>query len=188
MDHVLWLFDEAWERRRRRRRSLAWVALVLCGAGVVIYALTRPGSVPTRPAGLREPAGTIVEAPSAVFSKPPYMGVRCQVPNSIACDEVGLAIWLRHPAYSVRASIDGRDLAMKRFGDTLISTDKPRTAFDGYLRPAGIVSRMHVQPEPGTTSWYGNSTPFASVWVLIDYLSGPPVITHLRVPLMAGWG
>jgi hypothetical protein len=116
------------------------------------------------------------------------MGVLCPVPNSIACDRVGLAIWLKRPAHSVRASIDGRSFAMNRFGDQLISNRQPRTEFDGYLRPAGIVSSMHVRPEPGTSTWLGDGTPFPTVWLLIDYGSGRFVATHLRVPLGAGWG
>lgn len=188
MEHVARLFGEAWERRRRRRRTVAWLGTMLCAVAVLTYAVVRPRSAPEPAVGIQIPAGTIAQSPAVVFSQPPYMGVRCAVANSIACDEVGLAIWLRRSAYSVTASINGRPLAMNRFGDQLISAATPRTEFDGYLRPAGIVSSMHVRPRPGTSTWLGDPTPFASVWLLINYGHGHPVSTHLQVPLMAGWG
>jgi hypothetical protein len=36
--------------------------------------------------------------------------------------------------------------------------------------------------------WMGDGTPFPTVALLIDYGRGRYVVTHLRVPLMAGWG
>jgi hypothetical protein len=186
MEHVAWLFDEAWERRRRRRRTVAWVGLAVCAVAVLTYVVVSPR--PWSVASIQQPSGTIAQAPAGVFSQPPYMGVRCAVPNSISCDRVGLAIWLKRPAYSVTASIDGRRLAMDRFGDQLISAVAPRTEFDGYLRPAAIVSSMHVRPFAGTSTWFGDPTPLTVVRLLIDYGHGRLVTTHLQVPLMAGWG
>jgi hypothetical protein len=190
MEHASWLFGEAWEHRHRRRRAIASSAVAASAALILVLAYSGGGgtAAPGPPGGIREPSGTIVESPSAVLSQSPYMGVRCPVANSIACDQVGLAIWLKHPARSVTASIDGRRLAMDRFGDRLTSSTRPRTAFDGYLRPAGITSSMHVRPVPGTRLWLGDPTPSAAVWLLIDYGSGRHVATHLQVPLMAGWG
>jgi hypothetical protein len=189
VEYVSWLFREAWEHRRRRWRTVAWIGVAACAAAVLLYAIAVPGSAPRVPAGFDEPAGTITESPAVVFSQSPYMGVHCRVPNSIACDEVGLAIWLKRPADSVRASIDGRALVMDRFGNQLSSLARPRMEFDGYLRPAGVMSSMHVRPVPGTTStWLGDPTPFASVWLLVSYRSGRYVATHLQVPLAAGWG
>jgi hypothetical protein len=77
---------------------------------------------------------------------------------------------------------------MNRFGDRLGSSSKPRREFDGYLQPAGIVSRLRVRPEGGPNMWMGDGTPFPTVALLIDYGRGRYVVTHLRVPLMAGWG
>lgn len=142
-----------------------------------------PSTVP----GIHEPPGTLARSPSRVLSQAPYMGVLCPEPNSIACDQVGLAIVLKRPAMSVIASINGRMLAMNRRGDQLTSTRKPRLEFDGYLKPAGIVSSLHVRPLPGKI-WLGDPTPFETVWLLVDYRGGRYVVTHLRVPLSAGWG
>jgi hypothetical protein len=49
-----------------------------------------------------------------LFSQPPYVGVACPTANSIACDRVGLAIWLRRPAARVNAVRDCR--AARRMG------------------------------------------------------------------------
>jgi hypothetical protein len=160
----------------------------MAAVGMAI-ALGSPRIAPKLTVGFKVPSGTVQMSPSAVFSQSPYMGVRCPVPNSIACDQVGLAIWLRHPAFSVEASIAGAAVSLNWFGDErrLGRLIKPQRAFDGYLHPAGIVTRLHVQPGPGST-WYGNETPSPLVWVLVDYGPGGRVLTHLRVPLMAGWG
>jgi hypothetical protein len=191
MDYVIPLIGEAWEhRRRRRRRAYLAVAALLCMAAVGMeVAAGSPRIAPKLTVGFRVPSGTVQMSPSAVFSQAPYMGVHCPVPNSIACDQVGLAIWLRHPAFSVEASIAGATVPLDWFGDErrLGHLSKPRRAFDGYLQPAGIVRRLHVQPAPGRM-WYGNGTPSPLVWVLIDYGTDHRVLTHLRVPLMAGWG
>ena len=78
---------------------------------------------------------------------------------------------------------------MNWFGDERVVTSRrPHTDFDGYLHPAGIVSTMHVHPMSGTSTWLGDGTPSPTVWLLIDYGHGRYVLTHLQVPLAAGWG
>ncbi len=126
----------------------------------------------------------MARAPGQVLSRSPYMGVACHGPNSIACDRVGLATWLKRPAHSVRATIDGRPLSLARFGNPLT----PGTEWAGYLKSAGIVSRLHVRPVAGTSTWLGAGTPSGTVWIVIGLGGGRHVVTHLRVPLMAGWG
>ena len=189
MSYVAPLFGEARERQRRRRRAVALAGLAAAAvAAFAIYASDVLRSAPRSAPGLHEPSGTVAAPASTVFSQAPYMGVRCSVPNSIACDRVGLAIWLKRPAYSATATIDGRPLAMNRFGDRLIDSRTRRTEFDGYLQPAGIVSSMHVRPTAGSNIWSGDPTPFVMVRLLIDYGGGRYVVTHLRVGLSAGWG
>jgi hypothetical protein len=191
MDYVLPLIGEAWDHSRRRRRRgylaaavlLALVALAVVGVSMSPHPGARSG------VGLRIPSGTIQISPSAAFTQAPYMGVHCPVANSIACDEVGLAVWLRRPAYSVDASIAGASLPLNWFGEEyrLRDLSRPRRAFYGYLHPAGIVSRLHVRGLTGAM-WFGEGTPSPMVWVLINYGDGHRAVTHLRVPLMAGWG
>jgi hypothetical protein len=86
---------------------------------------------------------------SAVLSKSPYMGVSCRVPSSIACDRVGLAVWLKHPAVSVTAKINGAALLLDSYGAAAVGAPVPRRQFTGFLQPAGIVSRLHVRPVNG---------------------------------------
>jgi SAM-dependent methyltransferase len=40
----------------------------------------------------------------------------------------------------------------------------------------------------GIDLWQGDPTPYPVVWLLIDYGRGRHAVTHLRVPLSAGWG
>lgn len=189
MEHVAWLFGEARERQRRRqRRLLAALVTAVAVIGAAAAIPQRPGPLsPSRPP-ISTPPGTIAVSASAVLAQAPYMGVHCPTANSIACDRVGLAIWLKRPAMAVSATINGRMLAMDRVGDRLIALGRPRTEFDGYLQPAGLRTSLGVRPIAGTDLWEGDPTPYPVVWLLIDYGRGRQAITHLRVPLSAGWG
>ncbi len=128
------------------------------------------------------------------------MGVACPQPNAIACDRVGLAIWLKRPAISVNATIAGQPLKLDWFGEeTRIASHKPRTAFDGYLQPAGLTTRLHVKPTEGPSIdpvcgcqvgpiWYGANAPDPIVQLQIEYPNHTRVVTQLHVGLAAGWG
>jgi hypothetical protein len=185
----LGVITEARHRQRRRRTAIAVGLLVAAIAAVI--AATYP-----RDAGAPIPATTssaALTAPGRVFSQSPYMGVACPVANSIACDRVGLAVWLRRPAVAVTATIAGAPLKLNWGGDrspgfALRHDPTPRTAFDGFLQPAGIVARLRVKPEPGTSTWLGSGTPTPFVALRIDYGHGRIVLTRLRLPLSAGWG
>jgi hypothetical protein len=187
MSAIAWLFDDAWTlRRRRHRRYGLWLALVVSAALTVFVA--RPFGGAGAPG-----AGTQVafEQASRVLTQQPYMGVHCPVANSIACDQVGLAVMLKQPAISVLASIDGRQFKLNRRGDVLDRSPRPRVEFDGFLQPAGIVSRMHVHTAPGSDFWAPDlrqPDPTAAVRLQIDYGNGRIVVTRLRVALSAGWG
>lgn len=118
------------------------------------------------------------------------MGVACPVANSIACDRVGLAVWLRRPARAVTATIAGAPVALDWHGDQppASGASGPRRAFDGYLQPAGIVTRLHVTPESGGLRWFGDGAPSPVVRFRIDYGHGRVVRTQQPVELAAGWG
>jgi hypothetical protein len=88
-------------------------------------------------------------APATVLSRSPYTGVACPQPNAIACGRVGLAIWLKRPAISVNATIAGQALELNWFGEERVAGNKPRTAFDGYLQPAGLTTRLHLKRTEG---------------------------------------
>jgi hypothetical protein len=189
VEHAVWLFGEARERQRRRqRRTLATLAAAVAVVGGAALITARPGPSGVSRPPLSTPPGTIAVAASAVFAQDPYMGVHCPAPNSIACDRVGLAIWLKRPAVAVTATINGRMLAMNRVGDRLIATGPARAEFDGYLQPAGLRTSLGVRPIAGTDLWQGDPTPYPVVWLLIYYGLGRHAVTHVRVPLSAGWG
>lgn len=58
-----------------------------------------------------------------VLARAPYMGVACPTPNSIACDRIGLAIWLKEPARTVTATIAGHHLRLQPGGSA--ARDRP---------------------------------------------------------------
>ena len=132
---------------------------------------------------------------SDVLARDPYMGVSCGIPNSIACDRVGLSVSLRQPAVAVTATIAG---APVRLDDRQWSGPRRsglRTLFAGFLQPAGIISRMRVRPDPGSpTTWEANRAvpavlpPPANVRLRIDYGHGRVVVMQTRVETARGLG
>lgn len=130
-------------------------------------------------------------AEPAPFSQRPYMGVSCPEPNSIACDRVGLSVWLREPAMRVEASIDGRQFALDDDDwSEAPDTQGRRRVFAGFLQPAGLTepgSVLHVEPEAGD-HWIGQKPVSATVELDITYSEDEHVGEEVTVPLLAGWG
>lgn len=196
------IIQEAWEHRRRRHQAIGAAALATVTAVVIVSGFARggfgfgnSGSMPA-----------ISVAAATVLSEAPYMGVNCPVANSIACDRIGLAVTLRHPARAMTATVAGARLAMKYRGDVLYRGESPRTEFDGFLQPAGIVSRFHVKPVEGSVvytshghvrvvtrpqMWFGNMRDYpaaVAVRLTIREPDGRILITHTNVDLSTGWG
>jgi hypothetical protein len=201
MSYVTWLLDEAWEHRRRRYRRLAFAILAAAAAVTLgLLASSRDHNFATSGTAPRSQAVT----PSRVLSGPVYLGVRCPIANSIACDRVGLAVSLKRPAISVSATIAGAPVNLDWFGDQRLSSGSQHREFDGYLQPAGIVSRLHIRPVEGTEvlteggrtrlvnspqMWFGegDARP-ALVRLTIHYAGGRVLTTQLHVALATGWG
>jgi hypothetical protein len=185
------------QHRRRLRLALALVLAIAIGAAV---ANSLRGAQHTAKVNGRPVRGLPLLAPAAVLSQNPYMGVACPQPNAIACDRVGLAVWLKRPAISVNATMGGQPLKRDWFGEQPhFATNKPRTAFDGYLQPAGLITRLHVKPTEGPSIdpvcgcrvgpiWYGANAPEPIVHLQIEYPNHTRVATQLHVGLAAGWG
>jgi hypothetical protein len=182
------IIPEAWEHRHKRHRSSAIAALVAAALVAALAVVVWRGLGPTQRSA-NQPAHSALVAASTVLSKPPYLGVRCPIPNSVACDRVALAVWLRHPAMSVTATIAGEPLTLNDPRPVTGPAGLPRRVFDGNLQPAGIVSRLHVHPVSASSQkWLGADAPAPVVRLMIHYPGGRVVVTRLRVPLSAGYG
>jgi len=181
------LIEEAKRRARRRRsRNAAIIFAVLLVAGGIYLAFDHGGAqTPPLPRAASKAGGASVKE---ILRRDPYMGVSCRVPNSFACNRVGLAVWLREPAVRVRAAIAGRAFSLD---DPQWSgrAQHERRTFAGFLQPAGLIDGpLQVTPDAGPDRWIGREPVSAPVklWIVRDH--GPPITTTVHVRLMPGWG
>ena len=58
-------------------------------------------------------SGATPERASRLVSQAPYVGVSCRRASSIACDRVGVAVWLKRPAVGVTTTIAGQRLPLR---------------------------------------------------------------------------
>ena len=119
-----------------------------------------------------------------------YMGVRCREPNSVSCDRVGLAIWLKEPAEHLFAEIEGRPLELVSPGEFVPGRG---TGWEGYLRPAGLLDPggpLAVTREPGERPdyWSGRTPVDAEIRLTATYADGSSASETIRAPLHPGWG
>jgi hypothetical protein len=132
-------------------------------------------------------AGCAADEPRSLeLARAPYMGVACRVPNSIACDRVGLAVWLKKPAHRLTASIAGRNVTMRSPGSFVAGRG---TGWEGYLHPAGVrQGPLEVRPDRGTDYWAGRRPVYAPVRITAYFRDGTSASRVVRVRLNAGWG
>jgi hypothetical protein len=178
------------EARQHRRQRWMWTAAVMSVAALaVVLGLSVSGgrTTPAPNSGAPRLLGPgKIEAPRLVFLQNPYMGISCRLPNSVACDRVGLAVWLRRPAV-VTATVDGLAL---RLNDPTWSVAyptgrHPTFRYAGFLQPADMTTRMHVPP---SSMLFVKPLSSPSVWFRIDFGHGNVVLTHKDVQLEPGWG
>jgi hypothetical protein len=190
-ERELGVIKEAQRRRRRRRLASASAMLASCALASAIIFGSGGGAKPRHapPRGRAASVSGVLTSPAAVFVKDPYMGVACHLANSIACDRVGLAVWLRHRA-TVTATIAGAPLRLNapRWSYSVRDGRHMLYVYAGFLQPAGLRSRLHVTPLPNTQTWLGSDVPSPLVRFRIDFGQGNVVITQERVWLSAGWG
>ena len=188
----LGLIKNARHRQRRRRFAGAAVALLSASTGLML------GLGGDRPSGSSRSAGvesrsvaTTIRAPGAVFAHRPYMGVACHVPNSVVCDRVGLAVWLRRPA-TVTAKLAGAPLVLNAPHWSYVTRDRHAHTlyvYAGFLEPAGLTTRLRLVPNSKwTNSWLGANAPSPLVQFRIKYRDGAVILTQEHVYLSAGWG
>lgn len=116
------------------------------------------------------------------------MGVSCHKPNSIACDRIGLTVWLARPA-TVTARIAGVPLRLNdpTWSYVTYQSGVRLYVYAGFLHPAGLVTRLHVVPV-GAATWLGANATSPLVRFRVDYRRGDVVIGQEHVLLHAGWG
>jgi len=177
------------DARRRQRRRRATLTLAMLGVGLAVGLALSPGG--RSPSGVRSrdnpPSSSLTLDPGALFSQAPYMGVACGVANSIACDRIGLTVWLREPAMAATATIAGRTFRLDNPAWSGPAHHGQRTVFAGFLRPAGITTRLGVTTQHGT-HWDGSDGPNPLVILHLTRLGQPPTQAWVNVLLMAGWG
>jgi hypothetical protein len=176
----------------RRRRRLAVVAAALVAGLIAVTIGSSGGEQSTRTTASPSQPGVGVASITSrapVFAQDPYMGVACDIPSSIACDRVGLAVWLRRPAI-VTATIAGAPLKLNDRAWSWVAHDSRGVlyVYSGFLQPAGLTTRLRVIPEANTSTWIGSNAPSPLVRFWIDYGPGDNVVTQQHVSLMAGWG
>ena len=157
-------------------RRLVLLALVVIGCGSEREASPRP-----------PPPAEHAQA-TAVLERMPYLGVSCYEPDSTDCDEVGLAVWLRHPAAGVEAEIDGQRFALDdREWSGEATRNGTRRMFAGFLQPAGLSGDGSLRIE-GKVPWYGDPPVKAHVRLWIREEGGRTLTTAVELPLHPGWG
>jgi hypothetical protein len=171
-------------RRRQRRRALATALIVaVAGAGGGLVTTLRDGP----------PAGAIANdvAPAAVLAQPPDVGMACL--QARACDRVGVAVWLRRPAESVSATVEGHPVALDLRAAAQFEPDAQRTRrmFVGYFQwPRLAGTRIFFAAGPPSRWWAANPASWPAPLVVIR-IAGPNAavaLTATRVSLQGGWG
>jgi hypothetical protein len=160
-------------------RGACWWLAVTAGA------VGCGSDVSTRDAG-QTPAGSSTHVQARqLFTRDPSLGVACGRASSIACDRVGLAVWLRQPASSVAATIDGQPLRLHAGG----FGGRGPTYWEGYRQPAGLLAGpLKVTPDRGRFYWQGTHPKDARVTIRVRRRDGSTVDASLAVTLRAGWG
>jgi hypothetical protein len=163
-----------------RRRDVSRLALVL--TVLATFALAGAGS-----------QGEAAAA-SLRLAQQPYAGVRCPGPNSIACDRVGLAVWLVKPAVRLTATVAGKPIRMAIPARVRHEPGGYYCAhscyFEGALRPAGLLQPgpLQIHPDAGKYFWAGRHPRALRIRLVAFYRNGTAASTTVRVLLHPGWG
>jgi hypothetical protein len=166
-------------------RPFATFAGVALATGAVIGATaTTTGTAPPgRSAGAgAAPAPRVVRVRAGrLLARRPYLGVSCRVANSIRCDRVGLAVWLRRPAGAVRAQIARRWFRLEDVSSA------PEPMYTGFLRRAGLADGPLQVPFTARGRWFGEGRVDTRVRIRVRS-RGRTRTTVVAVRLQPGWG
>jgi len=164
--------------------------IVVAGPRCVAMTFTSPGR---RPAHLRLAFGEdscdtsrkTAERGQRYLRRSPQLGVACLKASSIACDRVGVAVWLKRPAKRVTATINGRALVLHAGG----LGGRGPTYWEGYLKPAGLLrGPLKVTPDRGRYFWQGRHPKDVRVRIAIHRADGSTDRAAVTVALGSGWG
>ncbi len=164
--------------------------IVVAGPRCLAMTVTSPGR---RSAHLRLAFGKdscaaatrLADRGQGYLRRDPQLGVACSKANSIACDRVGVGVWLKQPAKRVTATINGRALLLHAGG---LGGRGPRY-WEGYLKPAGLIrGPLKVTPDRGRYYWQGTHPKDARVLIAIRRADGSTDRSSVTVALAAGWG
>lgn len=139
------------------------------------------------------PQGAAAGGRSLRLAQQPYAGVRCPEANSIACDRIGLAVWLVRPAAGLTATVAGKPIrlavpSISRTGQGFYCAR--RCYYEGALHPAGLLrpGPLQIRPDAGRYYWAGRHPRSLVVRLVAHYRDGSSAATTVRIWLHAGWG
>jgi hypothetical protein len=155
-----------------------YAALIALAALLVVGCKAQPaGTPPARATATPSP-----EPAARLLSRTPYVGVSCRRPNSIACDRVGVAVWVKRPAVGVTARIAGRRLQLR-------PPSSREGWWEGFLQPAGMIDgALRVTPDRGRLYWQGTHPRDVHVGIAVTRRSAGTDRTSVTVSLHPGWG
>jgi hypothetical protein len=169
------LFDEAWRRARRRRLLVAAACLVAVAVAVGLSAGDRPAPV--------------APPPALALPRDPGMGVACPEANSIACDRIGIAVWLDSQPRRLVARVGGLSVVLR---DAHIRCGAERSCprlYQAMLQPAGLLDgALKVTPDEGRYRWLGRHPVEGTLTITATLRDGSRAVATRRVPLAPGWG
>ena len=129
-----------------------------------------------------------------VLPRQPYLGVACSTANSIACDRVGVAVWLSKPAARLTVTVAGRPIVMRAATTTCTPRQTRRrircgTDFVGYLHPAGLLhGPRRINTHGNNDYWASSEVAWAPVKITAHYPNGSSATVTVRPTLNPGWG
>jgi hypothetical protein len=158
-----------------------YAALIAFASLLTVGCHAKPaGDPPAKATATR--SGAAPERASRLLSRAPYVGVSCRTANSIACDRVGVAVWLKRPAVGVTATIAGQRLTLR----------PPRSRegwWEGFLQPAGMIDgALRVTPDRGRFYWQGTHPRDVHLGIAVTRASADTHRTSMTVSLHPGWG
>ena len=130
-----------------------------------------------------DPPAPVAPPPAAALALPkdPGMGVACPEANSIACDRIGIAVWLDSEPQRLVARVGGRSVVLR---DTHIrcgaDTSCPRF-YQAMLQPAGLLDgALKVTPDEGRYRWLGRHPVVGTLTITATYRDGSRAVATRR--------